>query len=102
MIYFPQLSTGTTSQLPLRWTDQFPALSNQFMDGSVVTADAEALSGVAWDLTFDGLNEAERGALQSFFESARGALNSFTMIDPADNLLAFSEDFTQACWAHSG
>jgi|SRR5579885_1504640 len=99
MIYFPQLSTGVTGQLPLRWTDNFRAVLNALPDGSQILLSDGLGAAVAWSLSFSGLSELERQTLQAFFDTTRGALNSFTMLDPSDNLLAYSEDFTQACWA---
>ena len=99
MIYFPQLSTGAVAQLPLRWTDTFRAVVNPFMDGSEVMLSDAPATGVAWNLTYTGLAECERQTLQRFFEQTRGGLKTFTMLDAADNLLAWSEDFTQSCWA---
>jgi len=87
-------------QFPLRWTDTFRAVTNVMMDGSmIVSADAGA-TGVAWDIALAGLSDAEEATLQNFFESVQGGLDAFTMLDPADNLLAYSQDFTQACWVN--
>ncbi len=99
MNYFPQLSSGALGQLPLRWTDAFRSIANVLPDGTTILNQDAGATGISWDLTLAGLNDEERSSLEAFFESAQGVLNPFTMLDPADNLLAFSQDFTQACWS---
>lgn len=98
MLYFPQLSTGAMGQFPLRWTDRFGAITNALLDGNTIVAADAGAAGVTWDISFAGLSVAEQAALGAFFTATQGALNSFTMLDPADNLFAYSQDFTQACW----
>ncbi|MBI3470749.1 MAG: hypothetical protein HY013_05275, partial [Candidatus Solibacter usitatus] len=39
-----------------------------------------------------------RDALGQFFETAEGRLEDFTFLDPADNLLRWSEDLTNPVW----
>jgi hypothetical protein len=99
MTYFPQLSSGATGQFPLRWTDSCRAVTNVLEDGGTISLADPNGAGAEWLLSFNGLGEGERAALQTFFESMRGPLKPFTVLDPADNLLAFSEDFTQSCWS---
>lgn len=99
MTCFPQLSSGTTVQFPLRWSDSFGYITNVLCDGSTQLLRDPGATRAVWDISYDGITETERAGLQAFFESVCGALKPFTMLDPADNLLVFSEDFTQACWA---
>jgi len=99
MLYFPQLASGALTQFPLRWTDNFRAATNTMPDGSTISLADNGATAVSWHFAFTGLSEGERAALQSFFETTQGARTSFTMLDPADNLVAYSEDFTQSCWA---
>jgi len=49
-------------------------------------------------LTYSDLSDQEAGALQSFFEAAEGSLNAFTFLDPAGNLLAWSDQFDNEVW----
>jgi hypothetical protein len=98
MLYFPQLSSGAMGQLPLRWSDAFRTVVNGLADGGTIALRDPAGAGIQWSLSLSGLNDTERRTLQAFFESTHGALCSFTMLDPADNLLAFSEDLGQPCW----
>ena len=88
------------SQLPVRWSDTFRAITNVLMDGSTIVSPDAGATGVSWSMALAGLNEAELTTLENFFFTAQGALNPFTMLDPADNLLAYSQDFKQACWVN--
>lgn len=54
---------------------------------------------VEWNLKFTGLTEAEAQTLQRFHHDMRGAYHHFRFCDPLRNLLAWSEDPTQAPWS---
>ena len=54
-----------------------------------------------WKLPYRGLYESERATLESFFAAMFGRLGQFTFLDPAGNLCAYSEDFTNAAWTRS-
>ena len=51
-----------------------------------------------WALPFNSLDAAEQLAVEQLFLETEGELNSFTLLDPASNLLAWSEDFSQTVW----
>ena len=54
---------------------------------------------VQWRLQYSSLTDGERSSIESLFEDSQGQLNTFTFLDPTDNLLMWSEDWTQAVWA---
>jgi hypothetical protein len=67
-------------------------------DGSSVKlADPNAWF-TEWQLRYVGLSDADLSALEAFFTASEGSLNGFTFVDPAGNLLAWSEDLTNAVW----
>jgi hypothetical protein len=51
-----------------------------------------------WVLTYTDLSDEEATALLAFFAAAEGTLNGFTFLDPAGNLLAWSDQLHQAVW----
>jgi hypothetical protein len=51
-----------------------------------------------WQLKYENLTDAEAATLREFFETVEGTLNDFTFLDPAGNLLAWSDDFGQPVW----
>ncbi len=53
---------------------------------------------VRWQLQYSSLTDNEWNAIEQLFESAEGRLNTFTFLDPTDNLLMWSEDWTQPVW----
>ena len=71
---------------------------NNLADGSSVKLADVTGGSTGWQLQYAGLTDAETGSLQQFFESCEGSLNGFTFVDPAGNLLAWSEDLTNAVW----
>ena len=54
---------------------------------------------VRWKLGYLGLTDAERLSIEGLFKATEGQLTTFTFLDPTDNLLMWSEDWTQAVWA---
>jgi hypothetical protein len=98
MLVFPQLMSGAVAQLPSRRDDTYRTNVNTLADGSVVRSSDDAARGKTWELELRDLSDSEAGALLTLFDSAEGRLTPFTFLDPADNLLAWSEDFDRSCW----
>jgi hypothetical protein len=57
-----------------------------------------AAEGTEWLLTYTGLSDEEAASLRAFFNAAEGTLNGFTFLDPAGNLLAWSDQLEDAVW----
>lgn len=98
MLYYPQLTTGSISQFPVRRDSAFRTVVNQLADGSEIRMADTGAQKARWQLQYAGLTDAERTSLEDLFSSAEGQLNTFTFLDPADNLLMWSEDWTQSVW----
>ena len=102
MLYYPQLSTGTVAQYPLRKTLLKRTIVNDCLDSRTVKlADVAAVS-VEWQLNYAGLTQAEWDALKTLFLTAEGRLQTFVFLDPTDNLLRFSETLSSTVWQKDG
>jgi hypothetical protein len=99
MLTYPQLGTGALSQFPIRTERRARTVMNAALDGSSIKLADAAGATTEWALSYTGLSDAELAALEQFFASAQGTLNGFTFLDPAANLLAWSEAPGQAAWA---
>jgi hypothetical protein len=95
---YPQLTTGALSQFPIRKGRRQRTIINAAADGSAIKLADPAGAIVEWQLTYTGLSDTELAALQQFFVAAEGSLNGFTFVDPSGNLLAWSEDLSNAVW----
>jgi len=82
----------------LRKRRQTRTVTNRAADGSSIKLADASGSLTEWQLQYAGLSDAELSSLQQFFATAEGSLNGFTFLDPAGNLLAWSEDLTNAVW----
>ena len=51
-----------------------------------------------WRLRYEELTDGEMDTLRSFFEGVEGRLGTFTFLDPAGNLLAWSEQLDAEVW----
>ena len=102
MLYFPQLMSGAAAQYPLTRSASRRTIVNRTPGGATVKLDDPDAAGVAWDLCYSGLSDAERMAIEKLFEDAEGRLLTFTFLDPTSNLLRSSEDFDEAVWQKDG
>src|ERR1700689_1884404 len=98
MLYYPQLTTGAVSQFPVTRNANLRTVANQLPSGYTIRMADTGAQKVQWQLRYSGLSDGELSAIQSLFVAAQGQLNTFTFLDPTDNLLMWSEDWTQAVW----
>jgi hypothetical protein len=95
---YPQLGSGALSQFPVQKIQRARTVINQAADGSTIKL-ADPLGAITeWDLSYTDLSDAEASALLAFYVAVEGTLTGFTFLDPAGNLLAASDDLTQAAW----
>jgi hypothetical protein len=98
MLYYPQLTSGAVTQFPVTRTVNLRTVANQLPSGFTIRMSDTGYQKVQWRLVYSDLTDGERAALESLFEASEGQLNTFTFLDPTDNLLMWSEDWTQSVW----
>jgi hypothetical protein len=99
MLYYPQLTTGAVSQFPVTRSATMRTVADQLASGFAIRMADTGAQKVQWRLRYASLTDSERSSIETLFEAAEGQLNTFTFLDPTDNLLMWSEDWTQAVWA---
>ena|SRR5579872_1057504 len=98
MLYYPQLTSGSSSQFPVGRTMQLRTITNQMLGGDNIRAADTGAGAVRWQLQYQGLTDAEWASIDLLFEAVEGQLGTFTFLDPTDNLLLWSEDWTKQAW----
>ncbi len=98
MIYFPQLSSGSTGQFPIKRQRVARTVVNQSCQGYQVKLADAAAAITDWHLSFDEMSDQELAAIEALFQTVEGQLTPFTFLDPTDNLLTWSEEQTQPAW----
>ena len=98
MAAYPQLESGALSQFPVQKKRRARTVVNLAADGSMIKLADPAAEVTEWLLTYTDLSEEEAAALRAFFNAAEGTLNGFTFLDPAGNLLAWSDQLDNAAW----
>src|ERR1700737_3274770 len=98
MLYYPQLMTGAISQFPVTRSTNMRTVANQLASGFTIRMADTGAQKVRWQLRYSSLTDGERSSIEGLFEAAEGELNTFTFLDPTDNLLMWSENWTQAVW----
>jgi hypothetical protein len=95
---YPQLASGALSQFPVRKIRHSRTVVNRAADGSTIKLADPAAEVTEWVLTYTDLTDEEAIALETFFETMEGTLNGFTFLDPAGNLLAWSDQLDNEAW----
>lgn len=98
MRYFPQLETRTAGQYPLRRERHERVVRHESLDGRLRTYYDGSAGRVGWVLQYEGLTNGERTAIDELFLACEGRLLDFVFLDPAANLLKWSEDYSQGIW----
>ncbi len=98
MLYYPQLLTGTVAQFPLIRKESHRNVVNVMADGTTIRTADPGADWVGWSIGYAHLSNAEWSAIEALFLAAQGQLNTFTFLDPTDNLFLWSTDLTNAAW----
>src|SRR5579863_3180760 len=98
MLFYPQLTTGAVSQFPVTRSVKMRTVANQLPSGFTLRMADLGWQKVQWQLRYSNLTDGERSSIESLFEASEGQLNTFTFLDPTDNLLMWSEDWAQPVW----
>jgi|SRR5579871_986665 len=98
MLYFPQLSSGAIGQYPTSRSLVTRTVTNIMAGGDAIRMADTGAAMVRWHLSYTGLSDAEAQSLTQTFCGAQGRLNAFTFLDPTDNLLLWTEDWTKPEW----
>ena len=98
MLVYPQLGTGAISQYPIKKTRRVRTVINEAADGSTVRLADPAGETTEWQLDYAEIGDEEAAALEQLFAAAEGTLQGFTFLDPAANLLAWSNRLDDASW----
>jgi hypothetical protein len=98
MLAIPQLSTGALAQFPITRRRQLRTSTAVAEDGRRYKRADAAGDVLEWQLTYEGLSDDEVARLEDFFVAVKGRLAGFTFVDPAANLLAWSEQLDEEVW----
>jgi hypothetical protein len=96
---FPTIAAGEVVQLPLQRTWRPAQELVQTPGGHWWVRTLPTGECYEWQLKYTGLTQSEAQSLREFHTAMGGAWHSFRFCDPLRNLLAWSEDQTQAIWS---
>jgi len=98
MLVFPQFVTGASALYPVLKRQKTRTVVNLMDDGSrELFADNDAAT-VEWEIHASGLTAAEWNSIESLYEQTCGSWQTFTFLDPTDNLLSDSELLSSTAW----
>lgn len=100
MLVFPQLTTGAAALYPVIRRNSTRTVVNVLPDGSTVVLNDPDAVLTQWELRASGLTATEWNAIEDLLQAVFGRLETFTLLDPAGNLLAHSEEFDAAGWSN--
>ena|SRR5581483_11258295 len=84
MATFPQLKTAAVAQYPLSKSLRFRNQTFRFVDGREQRYRDSAGVLHRWTIRLRELDEDEMAAVEQFFQSNQGRMESFTFVDPWD------------------
>ncbi len=97
-LYYPQIR-GVSGQFPIVRRETRTTYVNELASGKTFRmAECNPLQNV-WSLRYSELTADEWQQITTFFSTTSGRLGTFTFMDPANNLLRWSEGLTQNVWA---
>jgi hypothetical protein len=102
MLVFPQLSSGAVAQLPLRRETRYRTLVNRLPGGFEIRFSDLDYFERHWQLPLEHVSDTEFQAIRDLFAATEGRLKSFVFLEPGENLLAWSEKFTESVWMPAG
>ncbi|HMF74217.1 MAG TPA: hypothetical protein VK604_01005 [Bryobacteraceae bacterium] len=97
-LFFPQLTSGASAQYPIGKSRFIRTIQNVMADGSFYAKQDPGAGRLQWEFSYVDLSFVDITALQAHFDSCAGPVRGFTFIDPTDNMLASSADFTNSAW----
>src|SRR5260221_12801405 len=87
--------------LPLTREARFTSRVSRTPDLTESRAQDQAGPLLHWDLQLGPLSDAETAETRSFYAARNGGYERFVFLDPLDNLLRRSGNFTQSPWRMS-
>jgi hypothetical protein len=98
MPIFPQLSSGALAQYPIAARRIVRTVLNEAADGRHYKYADARLARAEWDIRLAALTSEEWQKIEDLYVASEGRLQTFTFLDPLDNLLRHSEDLAQPVW----
>ena len=99
MLAFPQLNSGALVQTSsFRRTSETRTEANRLADGSEVRGPDYNAAEAIWEVALSELSDGELTSISTLFDAVEGRVGTFTFLDPAGNLLQWSEDLSRNCW----
>lgn len=98
MLYFPQLMTGSISQYPITYRRLTRTITNALEGGGSIRESDSGAQQIGWELTYSSITTDEWNQIEQLFEASQGRLARFTFLDPTNNLLSWSEDYSKVIW----
>lgn len=86
---------------PLKRETRFLTQLNRLDDATEYRSYEQVKRLCRWDFELHYLAPDQTAALEDFFQRTNGQYRPFAFLDPLENLLCWSEDFTQTKWESS-
>jgi hypothetical protein len=91
----------TRFTLPMTRESRYTTRVNRMPDFTEARTADQVSPLFRWDLQLGPLSDADAATIQSFYAARNGGYETFAFLDPLDNLLQWSEDFSQSAWQKS-
>jgi hypothetical protein len=86
---------------PIERDERYLTRANRMEDATEYRSPERQTPLFRWQLNLAGMDAAQVQALEAKFNALSGPYGTFVFLDPLENLLLWSEDFSQAAWIQS-
>ena len=102
MSLFPQIASGAITSLPVSRSGRYVTRLNRLADLNEYRYADQANILMRWEVALEAIPDADVTTLAAFFAARNGKYSRFTFLDPLENLLKWSEDYSQSLWQKTG
>ena len=98
MSYFPQVSSGSIAQFPLRRLRKWRSIENRLESNESIAMPDPSAGEIEWNFSMKDLSDPEAHSITDLFSLANGQFGAFLFVDPLANLLGWSENLSRPDW----
>jgi len=99
-VLLPQLISKCTVQYRVERSIRRRFLNNALRNGRVIRGEGIRPLSRRWRLSYRGLTREECSAIESFYATVNSSGSEFVFLEPASNLISYSESAADPPWQH--
>src|SRR5260370_35923095 len=95
MLHYPQLTSGSVCQFPVKRRTTLRTVSNELPGGDNIRMSDPGAASVRWQLQYLGLTDGERSSIEQLFAAVEGRLSTLTFLEPTGHLPLWKQSYSK-------